>query len=69
VALFKNLNQDSLEKVYLKLEPHIKFEEFVNLYHSITDDSYNFMIYDRANEQYRKNLNTLINMRNGASKM
>lgn len=60
VAIFKNMNDDSLLKLYERIEPSIPYETFYDVYHKITSEPYSFLFIDRANEKYRKNLNCLI---------
>ena len=36
IALFKNFNEDSLEKIYDRIEPNISFEKFKEIYHETT---------------------------------
>ncbi|MFN9113397.1 MAG: hypothetical protein ACK5XN_25275, partial [Bacteroidota bacterium] len=56
LALYKNFNDYALEHIYNKIDPTIDFEQFKELYHAITDDSYNFMFIDRNNDEFRINL-------------
>lgn len=68
-CLFKDFNRDSLEKIYRKLEPNLDYESFEELYHSVTESKMrghptlnNFLLLDRANQEYRVNLNDRIRM-------
>lgn len=68
-ALFKDFNEDSLEKIYQKLEPNISYEEFKEIYHEVTGTKMkghphlnNFLLIDRANQEYRVNLNSKLSL-------
>jgi hypothetical protein len=63
-CLFKDFNEDSLEKIYRKLEPNLDYESFKEMYHTVTNSKMkghphlnNFLLIDRANQDYRVNLN------------
>ncbi len=64
ICLFKNYNDESIEFLYKKIEPNLSFEQFLNLYHNITKGKTgilnNFLLVDRANEEYRINLDKKI---------
>ena len=79
-CLFKDFNEDSLEKIYNKLEPNIEHEKFKEIYHSVTNSKMklpsvvagsprrghphlnNFLLIDRANQEYRISLSSKISM-------
>ena len=68
-CLFKDFNEDSLEKIYNKLEPNIDSEKFKEIYHSVTNSKMkghphlnNFLLIDRANQDYRISLSSKISM-------
>lgn len=60
LALYKNFNEYALEHIYNKIELTIDFERFKELYHRITDGSYDFLFIDRNNDSFRINLDKKI---------
>ena len=70
VAVFRNFNQQSIEALYERIQPSIPLGEFWELYRSTTDEGvkqkddtihYDFLLIDRGKEQYRRNLNLILN--------
>jgi len=62
-ALFRGFNQDSLEKLYQRMAPRIEQDQFMTLYHTITNKPvglnpaiYNFLLFDKNKEEWRINL-------------
>lgn len=65
VALFKHLNEESIQTIYERLEPNISFKEFLVMYKDVTsaerkDGLNNFLLFDIANETFRVNLDKKI---------
>ena len=61
VALFRNFNEDNLDKLYIRMEPWVDLEEFKRIYHRVTDSENrgirNFLLVDRNDDIFRINLN------------
>jgi hypothetical protein len=69
-CLFKDFNEDSLEKIYRKLEPNLDYESFKELYRSVTETKMkghphlnNFLLIDRARQEYRVNLSHRVDVK------
>ena len=71
VALYNGFNEDNLKKFHFRAEPGLPYEEFVELYHEVTDTEnvrystatkriYNFLLIDRKADVFRVNLNYVI---------
>ena len=65
VALFKHLNEESIQTIYERLEPNISFKEFLVMYKDVTsaerkDGLNNYLLFDIANETFRVNLDKKI---------
>jgi hypothetical protein len=69
LAVFKNFNEDNLEKIYERVEPPLpinSLQEFIDLYHRVTNTINNstgypyFLLIDRSENSYRMDLNKKI---------
>lgn len=65
VALFRHLNEESIESVWKRLQPYMNSEQFWGLYNEVTneprkDGLNNFLIFDRDDETFRVNLDKKI---------
>lgn len=64
LAMFKNFNEESLIQLYERVQPNISLEQFQQLYNQVTEGTYtlsgkklhNFLLLDRTDESFRKNL-------------
>jgi len=62
ILLWKNMNDEKLKIVHSDSNLPISEEEFIKLYHMITDNTYNFMYIDKGSGTIRKNFDELIEL-------
>ena len=63
LIIFKKIPIGKLKSIHSDLQINIPFDNFIALYHDITQDDYSFMYIQRYPfEMYRKNFDTLIEL-------
>jgi len=63
LCMMKNLNRDSLEKIYERIEPPLdSLEEFEQLYHTVTNNKHDFLLFSRENDEFGINLSKRIKL-------
>jgi len=60
LCLFKGISDDSLQYIYKRYEMFLPFDEFVKVYHEITQEPYKFLTLLPVEQEIRKNLDQKI---------
>jgi hypothetical protein len=64
MILFKGQDEDKLEKIHKRLDLGISLEDFKKMYNYCVEEPFSFMYIDIRNDEYRKNFNEKIIIKN-----